>query len=105
MSSWVRMNMRFPGTCLVCGRRILAGESGMWARGVGVKHEECAQETSGIACIVCGRPAGCQQCELADSCDIQKVSPLCICSSCDSPDAISSYREAAARKFPALGKA
>ena len=100
--SWITMTMKFPGTCLVCGRRIQAGEQGMWSRGVGVKHQECAQQPS-ITCIVCGQPAGCDRCELAESCDIQKVSPLCICSRCDSPDAIAAYREAAARKFPVLG--
>ena len=125
--SWVRVNMRFPGTCLECRKRIKLGEQALWSRGVGVKHIECAEgpgqdrqaERSGrtgrtvqvgldtaqgptIACAVCGKPAGCGTCELADSCDIKKVSPLCICTQCNSGDAMAAYVTAVSRKFPAL---
>ena len=104
--SWVRLNMRFPGTCLECGKRINLGEQGLWARGVGVKHVECAERSAGqgpdIACAVCAGPAGCSTCELADSCDTKKVSQLCICRGCNAGDAMAKYVDAVARKFPAL---
>lgn len=100
--SWVRLNMRFPGTCLVCRKRITAGEQALWSRGVGVKHVECAQdEGGGVSCMVCGGPAGCATCELADSCDTKKVS-LCICTRCNTGDAMAAYVAAVSKKFPAL---
>ena len=99
--SWVRMNMRYAGKCVVCNKTIRTGEVGLWMRGKGVKHEECGEQTR-IPCVVCGKPAGCNQCEMADGCDIKKVSPLCICAACDSGNAIESYKAAVARKFPAL---
>lgn len=103
---WVRLYMRFPGTCLICGKGVTKGKHALWARGVGVKHVECAEVEAGntkeIPCIVCGGPAGCGRCELADSCDLQRVSQLCICKRCDSGGAIHPYRAAAARKFPVL---
>ena len=98
--SWIKMNMRFPGTCIVCKKPVKTGERGLWARGVGVKHIGCAEQ-NGISCIICGKPAGCSLCELYDSCDIQRVSPLCVCSEC-SGSSLEQYRAAAARKFPAL---
>ena len=55
-----------------------------------------------ITCAVCGRPAGCGTCELADSCDTKKVSQLCICRQCNTGDAMAAYTAAVARKFPAL---
>ncbi len=105
---WVRLYMRFPGTCRICGKGVRKGKHALWAKGVGVKHIECAEaeavarKTKEIPCIICGGPAGCGQCGLAGSCDVQKVSQLCICSGCDSGGAIHSYRAAAARKFPVL---
>lgn len=105
---WVRLNMKFPGTCLVCGKSISMGEQALWSRGAGVKHVECAERETGqkdaIACVVCGEPAGCAECELSDSCDTKKVSQLCICRQCNSGDAMAKYVNAVAGKFPALSK-
>lgn len=101
---WVRLNMRFPGKCILCGKSVTIGKQALWARGVGVKHIECTEaENTGIPCIVCGRPAGCEQCEMADSCDTKAVSPLCICSGCNGvKEAMRSYTIAAAKKYPIL---
>ena len=41
--SWVKMTMKFPGKCTVCGKTVDTGQVGFWARGMGVKHEECSQ--------------------------------------------------------------
>lgn len=104
--SWVRLNMRFPGSCLECGKRVSVGEQAFWARGVGVKHIECAQKAEAkdpyISCLICGKPAGCERCELADSCNTKKVSPHCICSRCNVGDAMDSYTAAVVKKFPAI---
>ena len=102
--NWVRLNMRFPGSCLACGKRINRGEQALWARNVGVKHIECAEteKSPDISCAVCGKPAGCSQCELADSCDTKKVSPLCICAGCNKAGAMKSYSDAIAKRFPAI---
>ena len=100
--SWISMPMKFPGRCLVCGGPIRAGERGLWARGVGVKHEGCVESVQ-ITCSVCGRPAGCQQCEFRDSCDIPNVSPSCICKPCsEKTDALGLYRRSVGKKFVVL---
>ena len=79
--SWIKIPMKFPGTCIVCNDKIEINEIGLWSKGVGVKHEKCAQ-TNELQCIVCGSPAGCSQCEFQDICDIPNVSQLCICKKC-----------------------
>lgn len=120
---WDRTYISNPGVCMECRKRIKSGEV-LWARGVGVKHIECAEgagqakqagqtgrtvqigldavEGPHIACAVCEKPAGCTMCELADSCDTKKVSQLCICRGCNTGDAMAKYVDAVVRKFPAL---
>ena len=63
--SWRKIPMKFPGTCIVCNEKIPVNEIGLWAKGLGVKHEKCAQ-TNELQCIVCGAPAGCPQCEFQE---------------------------------------
>ncbi len=101
--SWRRMPMRFPGTCIVCKEKIQVNEMGLWAKGLGVKHERCA-ETAGLDCIICGGPAGCQECEFADECDIQNVSQMCVCNRCSQQgNLLDSYQHASSKKFRILG--
>ncbi len=101
--SWRKIRMKFPGTCTVCNGSIPANEVGLWAKGLGVKHEGCA-EAKELRCAVCGKPAGCPQCEFRDGCDLESVSPLCICRGCaDGGNAIREYQKSAKRKFPLLG--
>ena len=50
--------MKFSGTCIVCNDKIEINEIGLWSKGVGVKHEKCAQINE-LQCIVCGSSAGC----------------------------------------------
>ncbi len=100
--SWRKIPMKFPGTCIVCNGPIPVNEIGMWAKGLGVKHEKCAK-TDEIQCVVCGSPAGCAMCEFQDICDIPKVSELCICKRCaDEKDAFSLYQKSVNKKFPIL---
>jgi len=35
--------MKFPGTCIVCNKKIEVNEIGSWAKGLGVKHKKCTQ--------------------------------------------------------------
>ncbi|RNJ75911.1 MAG: hypothetical protein D9C04_03730 [Nitrosopumilus sp. B06] len=100
--SWKKIPMRFPGTCTVCGQKIDVGQLGLWAKGMGVKHEECARVDE-LACSVCGGPAGCRQCEFSDICDIPNVSQLCICKKCsETGGALDSYHKNSLKKFPLL---
>lgn len=100
--SWIKMRMKYSGVCIVCRKTVGANETGFWARGIGVKHEQCA-EVKGLKCIVCGGPAGCDTCELRDDCNLNLVSEACICRKCaGEPDTFEAYRRAAAKKFPAL---
>ena len=98
------MPMRFPGTCIVCKEKIQVNEVGLWAKGLGVKHERCAETAGGLDCIVCGGPAGCPGCEFADECDIQNVSQMCVCDRCSQQgNLLASYRNASGKKFRTLG--
>ncbi|MCV0372384.1 MAG: hypothetical protein K5793_02375 [Nitrosarchaeum sp.] len=100
--SWRRIPMKFPGTCVVCNEKIEINEMGLWAKGIGVKHEKCAQVNE-LSCIVCGGPAGCLQCEFLDNCNIEKVSQLCICKKCsEANDVFESYQKSVKKKFSLL---
>jgi len=97
--SWRTIPMKFPGTCVVCKKKIKVNEVALWAKGLGVKHQVCA-EIKEITCAVCGGPAGCPHCEFADECDLDRVSQLCICKKCnDNKDAFSSYQKAASKRL------
>lgn len=140
MASWVKLTMRFPGRCLECGKPIATGQQGLWSRGVGVKHVQCASSAadssdsdavvvvgggggigdtlredatttkgsgpapaSRITCTVCGRPAGCPECEFQDACDIPNVSPGCLCRDCGQKDGvIDLYIRSVESRFPVL---
>ena len=100
--SWRKIPMKFPGTCIVCNEKIEVNEIGLWAKGLGVKHEKCA-EVKELSCIVCGGPAGCASCEFHDDCDLEKVSQLCICKKCsDTKDSFTAYKSSVKKKFHIL---
>jgi len=102
--SWRKIPMKFPGTCIVCNQKIEVNEVGLWAKGIGVKHEKCAsQEVKELKCIICGSPAGCQKCEFIDDCDRESVSELCVCKKCsDSKDSFIAYQNAVKKNFVLL---
>ena len=100
--SWRKITMKFPGTCIVCNEKIEANEIGLWSKGVGVKHEKCA-EIKQLQCIVCGSSAGCDQCEFREDCDLETVSQLCICKKCgEKKEAFDFYLDCVKKKFPLL---
>ena len=74
--------MKFDGTCIVCNEKVSANEIGLWSKGIGVKHEKCA-EIIELKCVICDNPAGCLQCEFSDDCDRSQVSQMCICKKCE----------------------
>ena len=91
--SWRKIPMKFSGICIVCNKKIEVNEIGLWAKGLGVKHEKCAQINE-LQCIVCRGLAGCSQCEFQDTCDIQRVSQLCICKKCsEEKNSFDSYQK------------
>jgi len=97
--SWRKITMKFSGTCIVCNEKIEANETGLWAKGLGVKHERCA-EPDELQCMVCGNSAGCQLCEFQDSCDIPNVSQFCICKKCsERVGAFGLYQKSTMKKF------
>ena len=94
--------MKFPGTCIVCNEKIEINEIGLWAKGLGVKHEKCA-EVNELQCIVCGGPAGCQQCEFQEICDMANVSQFCVCKNCsEQKNVFDSYQKSTHKKFPII---
>ncbi|MFQ6025630.1 MAG: hypothetical protein ACE5JT_03850 [Nitrosopumilaceae archaeon] len=100
--SWLRMPLKFPGTCIVCKKKININEIALWSKGQGVKHEKCA-EVIELKCTVCGGPAGCPKCEFRDNCDLEAVSQLCICTKCESKtDSFYLYQQAVLKKFRVL---
>jgi len=94
--SWRKITMKFSGSCIVCNQKIEANEIGLWAKGLGVKHEKCAsKEIKELKCAICGGQTGCSQCEFQDDCDRDLVSGLCICKKCfDSKDSFALYKDA-----------
>ena len=94
--------MKFSGTCIVCNKKIEVNETGLWAKGLGVKHEKCAQINE-LQCIVCRGLAGCSQCEFQDTCDIQRVYQLCICKKCsEEQNSFDFYQKSVKKNFPLL---
>ena len=93
--------MKFPGICVVCNEKIGVNEIGLWAKGLGVKHEKCSQ-INDLRCIICNGSAGCSHCEFQDICDIQKVSQLCICKKCIEENPFDSYQKSVKKRFPLL---
>ena len=81
--SWIKITMKFDGTCIICNEKVNANEIGLWSKGIGVKHEKCAEIVE-LKCVICDNPAGCLQCEFQDNCDRSLVSQFCICKKCDS---------------------
>ena len=80
--SWLKITMKFDGTCIICNEKVNANEIGLWSKGIGVKHEKCA-EIIELKCVICDNSAGCLQCEFHDDCDRSLVSQLCICKKCE----------------------
>lgn len=94
--------MKFPGTCIVCNETIQVNQVGLWSKGIGVKHEECAKVKE-LVCIVCGNSAGCSQCEFRNDCDLEQVSQSCICKKCSENNLVfPTYQKSVAKKYPAL---
>ncbi len=94
--------MKFPGTCIICNKKIEVNEIGLWSKGMGVKHEGCAQIKE-LPCNICGEPAGCRNCEFMEECNLELVSQFCICKKCFSKgDPFKAYQESTNRKFPLL---
>jgi hypothetical protein len=96
--------MKFPGICIICNQKIEVNEIGLWAKGLGVKHEKCAEtESKELKCIICSGPAGCQSCEFAEDCDTNLVSELCVCKKCgDSKDSFTNYQNAVKKNYSLL---
>ena len=100
--SWRKIQMKFPGTCIVCKKKLEVNEIGLWAKGQGVKHEKCG-EVNELKCIICGGPAGCPKCEFSSDCDRNLVSQLCICKSClEKQNSFESYKSSLKKKFPLI---
>ena len=100
--SWRKITMKFPGTCIVCNEKLEANEIGLWAKGLGVKHEKCA-EVKELKCIVCGGPAGCSKCEFFSDCDLNQVSQICICKGClEKDNSFEAYQTSLKKKFPLI---
>ena len=81
--SWIKITMKFDGTCIIGNEKVNANEIGLWSKGIGVKHEKCA-EVNELKCVICDNPAGCLLCEFQNNCDRSLVSQLCICKKCES---------------------
>lgn len=101
--SWIRLPMKYPGKCLVCNERMNVNETALWQKGVGVKHEKCLETESFMKCSICDKPAGCNQCEFREDCNLDKVSELCICKTCSEKDnPFPAYQNSIQKKFRLL---
>ena len=100
--SWRKITMKFSGKCIVCNEKIEANEIGLWSKGLGVKHEKCA-EIKELKCSICGKSAGCPHCEFREDCNLEQVSQLCICKKCaEIKEAFIIYQQSVGKKFHLL---
>ena len=102
--SWIKITMKYDGTCIVCNKKIRAKEIGFWLKEESkVKHEKCAEENKELKCAICNGSAGCMDCEFAEICDRESVSKLCICKKCEGVhDSFTLYQKSIVEKFPLL---
>jgi len=101
--SWVKMPLKYDGKCVVCNLTVKKNEMGFWSRGIGVKHEKCAEKNKDLKCVICDGLVGCPNCEFIEDCNPQTVSSLCICKKCEHLDEpFISYKKAVIEKFPVL---
>jgi len=54
------MAFKYEGKCIVCNQMIKKNEMGFWSKGIGVKHEKCAEKNEDLKCIICGGQSGVQ---------------------------------------------
>ena len=38
---WIKIINNFPSRCVQCGDWIAVGQTALWMKGLGIKHEEC----------------------------------------------------------------
>ena len=57
--SWVKMPLKYDGKCVICNLTVKKNEMGFWSRGIGVKHEKCAEKNVDLKCIICNGSVGC----------------------------------------------
>ena len=51
--SWIKITMKYDGTCIVCNKKIRAKEIGFWLKEESkVKHEKCAEENKELKCAI-----------------------------------------------------
>jgi len=49
MSDWIKLETKFANKCITCGERVDVGETVMWQKGTGIKHEpECEDSDTGF---------------------------------------------------------
>ena len=41
MSDWIKINSKYPNKCKTCLDDIQVGETVLWKKGEGIKHEDC----------------------------------------------------------------
>jgi uncharacterized protein CbrC (UPF0167 family) len=65
MNDWIRLLVKYKGTCSACGKEISAGQYALWSKSSkAIKHSECKasnrqQTTTAVAevdCFICRRP-------------------------------------------------
>ena len=77
MNDWIRLLVKYKGTCSACGKEISAGQYALWSKSSkAIKHSECKapppattttekidpdtnrQQTTAaeVDCFICGRP-------------------------------------------------
>ena len=42
------MAFKYEGKCMVCNQMIKKNEMGFWSKGIGVKHEKCAEKNEDL---------------------------------------------------------
>lgn len=84
--SWRKITIKFTGKCIICNKPVSRGETGLWAKNIGIKHTKCVNNNNDdVTCIICKDKIACSRCEFHNYCNTQLVS-YCMCQNCMTND-------------------
>jgi hypothetical protein len=128
MNDWIRLLVKYKGTCSACGKEISAGQYALWSKSSKtIKHSECKasqppattekrspdtkrQQTTTAAaevdCFICGMPvAGNNSSFEADDYGKQAISQASICNRClEDKNVYQNYQHAFLEKVHRVAK-
>jgi DNA-directed RNA polymerase subunit N (RpoN/RPB10) len=128
MNDWIRLLVKYKGTCSACGKEISAGQYALWSKSSkAIKHSECKasqqpattekrgpdtkrQQTTAAAaevdCFICGRPVAANNSGFeAGDYGRRAIFQASICNTClEDKNAYQNYQDAFLEKVHRVAK-